>query len=133
MLNKSCFPFDPAERIMTEISNLQQQGFNYRQIRLRVEPMLDHAWQKSAETLIWIHDSPLRVLRNMWRISAAYNGLYGTYYDGVWSDVMAELYLKRGSDKGWYYEETLYPAIKDRQDLFEVIMLMDRKEKYAYS
>lgn len=127
-MNTPCFPFDPVERLATEISNLRRVGFDYKKISRR----LFSGWVTEYEKYPGFHSrTPSSIYRRTWRAVEAYYGRSDWTLDGGWSDYIGWIYTDQ-EYAGEYYEQVIYPRIKKQCDIFTRIALSDRKERLAY-
>lgn len=138
VVQKACYPYDSVDRITTEISNLASMGFTKRQIRQRLFSGWASQWAKHplqdeehTASFMW---------RRMYAAQAAYNGhlkLEGNENaEGDWADHIAWIYTDQW-DNGQYYEQAIYPYIKQRVDIFDHMAVLEQypeeePETWAY-
>lgn len=127
-MNEPCFPFDPVERLATEISNLRRVGFNYRQVYKRLFPGWLVEWKKNP---VFHGKSPTSIYKRVWWAVEGYYGRKDLRLDGGWSDYIGWIYTDQ-EYSGEYYEQEIYPTIKNNSDIFTQITMAHKKEKLAY-
>ena len=122
-MNTVCFPFDPVDRIATEISNLKSCGWPRRKIR-------NHMFSR------WLHyydighyqGSAQESWSRLWKMIELHNN---PNFDGYWSDCLA-WYHTDEKEAGHYYETVLYPSITEQCHLLDRLAFGGEPVRTAY-
>lgn len=122
-MNRTCLNFCPIENLMTDISNMIEQGFHFEKIRDRLFDPFSIRLKKYENVIQHI---PEFWYDRAYQAVIDYNEGYGE--DGTcWSDYVCWVYTNDYDYE--YYETVIYPEIKKNTNLFDLIAFGDRPER----